>query len=207
VFIELVEAFRCLGPHEVTWLVGSFARLEERDIVSGVLGCSVCRATYPIRDSVLVMAEGPAASPAAPDHDRAMRTAALLGLTEPRGFAVLRGSTAADAHLIAALAPTHLMLLDPPSDVLPADGVSVVRAAGHFPLREQSTRGVALDGTESPAMVAQAVAALQHGGRLVGPVRLPVPAGIRELARDATGWVGERDAVPSGVVSIASRRR
>ena len=40
------------------------------------------------------------------------------------------------------------------------------------------------------------VAALATRGRLVAPATAPVPIAIRELARDATEWVGEREATP-----------
>jgi hypothetical protein len=44
-----------------------------------------------------------------------------------------------------------------------------------------------------------AVAALRPAGRLVAPLSVPLPDGLRELARDERHWVAER--VPSAASS------
>ena len=51
-FIELIDALRCVQPHEPTWLVASIERAEGRYIERGVLGCPICRAEYPVIDGV-----------------------------------------------------------------------------------------------------------------------------------------------------------
>ncbi|MGH7648269.1 MAG: hypothetical protein ACREND_09140, partial [Gemmatimonadaceae bacterium] len=72
-FIEIVDAFRCTRPHELTWLVASADRLEDRDIITGELGCPVCGARYPIVAGVADFrddaARDPAPAPAPPGAD------------------------------------------------------------------------------------------------------------------------------------------
>src|SRR6476620_4400515 len=52
-FIELVDALRCPNTHEESWLVASADRMEARHIVSGSLGCPICKSEFPIRDGVV----------------------------------------------------------------------------------------------------------------------------------------------------------
>jgi hypothetical protein len=47
-FIELVDALRCLHEHEESWLVAAVERFEGRYIDRGSLGCPVCRTQYRI---------------------------------------------------------------------------------------------------------------------------------------------------------------
>lgn len=114
-FIELVGSLRCVHPHELTWLVASAYRMEDRDIVSGELGCPECGARYPVERGVADFRElgstsvspepihepsarQPSAGPEPPEHSRAhdvaegaapaeeaLRLAALLDLTNPGG--------------------------------------------------------------------------------------------------------------------------
>src|SRR5688572_33340449 len=64
VFIELIDSLRCPVDHDESWLVASIVERSGRDIVAGTLGCPVCRAEYPIRDSIAVFGGGAFASPA-----------------------------------------------------------------------------------------------------------------------------------------------
>ena len=200
-FIEVVDAFRCPRPHELTWLVASADRLLDRDILTGELGCPVCGARYPIVDGVADFrpagARAPApASPAAPADvpDRALRAAALLGLTEPGGLVVLAGTWGDAAHEVAALVEgIHVLAVDPLGGVSSGFGVSVVRAPDALPMRPESVRAVALDDAHTGApFLASSVAALKPSGRLLVSAGAPVPAGIVERARDAHDWLGEK---------------
>ena len=51
-FIEVVGSLRCVHEHELSWLVASAYRMEDRHVVSGELGCHVCGARYPVEDGV-----------------------------------------------------------------------------------------------------------------------------------------------------------
>jgi len=202
-FIEVVDAFRCPRPHELTWLVASADRLEDRDILAGELGCPVCGARYPIVDGVVdfrpaaarAPASGATAAPAPRDvPDRALRAAALLGLTEPGGLVVLAGAWGDAAHEVAALAEgVHVLAVDPLGVVSSGVGVSVVRAADTLPMRPESVRAVALDDAHAvPPFLETSVAALRPSGRLLVPAGAGIPAGIVERARDAHEWLGEK---------------
>lgn len=200
-FIEVVDAFRCPRPHELMWLVASADRLLDRDILTGALGCPVCGARYPIVDGVADFrpagARAPApVAPAAPADtpERAIRAAALLGLTEPGGLVVLAGAWADAAHHVAALVEgVHVLAVDPSGYVASGFGVSVARAPDTLPLRPESVRAIALDHVHAAApFLESSAAALKPSGRLLVPAGAPIPAGIAERARDAHDWLGEK---------------
>jgi len=214
VFIEFVDALRCLRPHESTWLVVAADRMVGRSIERGTLGCPVCRAEYPIVDGVAYFGAepgGPAAARADPppraDPELVLRAAALLGLADGGGTVVLGGTWGAAATGLLDLAPAHYLLLDPPHTVRASDGVSVIRTSGALPLTAACVRGVALDNATAAASVLESAArALRSGGRLVAPAGAPLPAGVRELAHDLRHWVAEREAPPSPPVRLGLAR-
>ncbi|HWJ23248.1 MAG TPA: hypothetical protein VNS52_12925 [Gemmatimonadaceae bacterium] len=224
-FIELVDALRCVEPHEDSWLVLATRRMDGRTVVEGTLGCPVCRRSYTITGGVAYLgtapgespSEDPAARGAAPTEDDTMRLAALLDLTSPGGLVVLGGGWARHADAILDLAPVRLLLLDPTvpvarDDRLAPDGsVSVLRTGGGVvPLAAGAARAVALDdATVSDARLAAAARALAPGGRLVAPVGVGLPAHVRELARDGELWVAERErdgGASGGGAPVALRR-
>lgn len=201
-FIEVVDAFRCPRPHELTWLVASADRLLDRDILTGELGCPVCGARYPILDGVAdfraaeARTPAPAAPAASPSElsERAIRAAALLGLTEPGGLVVLAGAWGEAAHEVAALVEgIHVLAVDPLGTVSSGFGVSVARAPDILPMRPESARAIALDDAHAgAAFLASSVAALKPSGRLLAPAPASIPAGVVERARDAHDWLGEK---------------
>ena len=200
-FIEFVESLRCPAPHEESWLVAAAERMQGRIIVSGLLGCPVCGARYPIEDGVTYLGAAPSASrppagPPPPGDDEPLRAAALLALVEPGGTVALVGEWGRLRSGLRALADVHLLLVDPPFDARSEDGASVLRTAAALPLAAGSVRGIALDmpAARRPAVLAGAVEALRTRGRLVGPAAVALPAGVTELARDDREWVAERDA-------------
>src|SRR5512140_104168 len=95
--IPLVDALRCIRPHEDTWLVASIDRAEDRDIIEGTLGCPSCLAEYPIHDGVVHFDAVARPAYRAPTEDDALRLAAALDLVDPRTTAVLHGSWGAYA--------------------------------------------------------------------------------------------------------------
>jgi uncharacterized protein YbaR (Trm112 family) len=209
-FIELVDALRCPTPHEESWLVASADRMEARHIVTGTLGCPVCRAEYPIREGVVDFRRGAAGSsplpPAAePDPEQALRLAAFLDLTDASGFAVLVGAWGAHAPLLRAEVETPLMLVDPPANIVGEPGISVLRCDGELPLAAGAARGVAIDGGP-PARVTSAVRATRTAGRVLAPASVALPEGVREIARSEALWVGEREAAVSPLVTLHVRR-
>jgi uncharacterized protein YbaR (Trm112 family) len=208
-FIELVDALRCPVPHEESWLVASATRMEFRHIVEGTLGCPVCRAEYPVTRGVVDFRRAPhqpLPPETPPDETEATRLAALLDLTDRSGFAVLLGSWSVHAPLLRALVETPLVVVDPPDGTEGEPGISAIRCDGELPLADGAARGIAVD-AGTPARVASAVRATRSRGRLVLPARVTLPAGVRELARDATVVVTEREAATSPPVALHVRRR
>lgn len=198
--IELVDVLRCPVAHEDSWLVAAIARLDEREIVEGTLGCPVCGAEYPVRDRVVrfdtravTLEHAPSGEP---DSDAVMRLGALLDLASPGGVVVLVGAWATHARALHDLTQVRVLLVDPPEGADVGWGVNaIVAPPGTVPLAGGSARAAAIDRAHAP-VADQLVRALAAGGRLVAPVEVPVPAEVRELARDEFLWVGERVAAP-----------
>ena len=212
-FIELIDTLRCPTPHEESWLVLAADRMAARHVLDGTLGCPVCGAEYPIRDGVVDFrrtAAAPAARARAGDPEQAMRLAAFLGLDDALGFAVLMGDWGAHALELRGMVECPLILVDPPADVEAAPGLSILRTDGPLPLAAGAARGIALDdgAAEGPPAerIASAVRATRVKGRVVGRVSLPLPVGVRELARDESEWVGEREPAASPLVTLHVRR-
>lgn len=206
--VPLVDALRCPNPHDETWLVASIERAEARDIKTGTLGCPQCLAEYPVRDGVVHFADVARAPFVAPSEAEATRIAAALDLTDPRMTAVLHGAWGAQAPLVRALSPAHLLLINPPEGIVSGDGISIV-LADRAPLATGMFDGVAVDASATVAMVAKLRSALRGGRRMLGPAALDVPAFLTELARDAEVWVAQLDAgaVTSAPVPLRPRSR
>lgn len=210
-FIELVDVLRCPRDHDKIWLVLAARRVDDRDVMEGTLGCPVCKAEYPIVDGVARFDGGTqrlTATGAPPAEEDALRLAALLDLTDPRGFAVLVGGMAAYGPLIATMTDVQLLLVDPPAGIhmgLGLSGLTTPCGAAMFPLASGSARAIALDANAGPEQVDAAVEVLRGGGRLVAPASLQLPEGLAELARDDQVWVAER-AATSPVVQLSRKR-
>jgi len=142
--------------------------------------------------------------------DLLLRARALLGLDEGGGIVLVGGALARHAEALADAVAVMTLLLNPPAAAARASRPpSAVRAAGGVPLAPGSLRAAWLDGaTATPPFLDAVVRALRPGGRLVAPAGATVPAGVRELVRDAQEWVGERDAMtPAPSAPVALRRR
>ena len=205
--IELVDVLRCPVPHEETWLVAAADRTEGRQIVEGTLGCPVCRAEYPVRGGVADFSGGAAlrASAVPASDEAAWRIAALLDLTPGPGFALLFGAWASYAAILGSLSPVPLLLVNPPAGAQPPDA-SVILVRDVLPLAQGRARAAAIDPTLSIA-ASMAVAAVRSRGRILGPSSMPLPANLNELARDADGWVAERDVAESAPINLSARSR
>jgi hypothetical protein len=209
--IELVDALRCLTPHEDSWLVAAVSRMDGRHIVDGVLGCPVCRREYPVRHGVGWFADDgavPAPLSATTDADRVERAAALLGLTDPGGIVVVGGAWTDCADALAEMGAAHVVVLDAAPSPSSPQGTSALRIADRLPLAAGGVRAIALGaGVARSPLLESAAAALRPRGRLVGPADAAVPEGVVELARDAADWVAERGIVVSPPVTLRVQRR
>jgi uncharacterized protein YbaR (Trm112 family) len=212
-FIELVDVLRCPKPHEESWLVLAATRVDDRDVMAGTLGCPVCQAEYPIVDGVARFDAGKprlTSTAAQADEDEALRLAALLNLSDSRGYAVLVGARAAQGPLVASMTDVQLLLIDPPPGIgmgLGVSGLTTPANSPMLPLAEASARGIALDSAANPELARAAVAVLRPGGRLVAAESLPLPEGVNELARDNRLVVAERATVPAASRVIRLERR
>jgi hypothetical protein len=213
VLLALTDLLRCTNDHAESPLVARADVVEARRLVTGVLGCPVCRAERTIAGGVIHWSAPPSAPPSAPAAARApaaavpadprpdtsgdalMRAAALLGLAATSSPYVLCGEAGLAAAGLVGLTDAVLVLFDPPDDRAAALA-TVIRGAPRLPVGPRSVRGIMLDEAwaTDPARIASAVAALVPRGRLVAPAAAPLPALVREVARDAVLWVGERDA-------------
>ena len=213
-YIELVDALRCPRPHAPTWMVAAATETRARCLIRGILGCPICEAEFTLEHGVVRFDEAPdvdgagtrgVAPPGVDVGEQTMRLAAFLDLTTAGGIIAVGGEW--DTALDGLLEFTDLraLVLEPIAGWRPREPFGAVRGGG-VPVAAGALRGVALDaGTAEPSRLEAAVRALAPRGRLVGPVDVPLPDGVRELARDERHWVAERDA---GVVSeIVSLRR
>jgi hypothetical protein len=182
--------------------------MEERDIVSGELGCHICGARYPVENGVADFralgsdaVASPERAPGAPGNpdlpalpygadptELALRAAALLEITSPGGVVVLAGQWSAAAEPLAfgdISERVHILALDPVTDLESGNGISIALSGRRPPLRPATVRGMALDESHAdPDYVASAAEALRPGARLLAPLSSPLPPGLAELTRD-----------------------
>src|SRR5256885_8737265 len=137
--LELVDSLRCVRSHEDSWLVARADELLDRHIVQGVLGCPVCETRYAVKDGVADFTMGASRSmsestdPEA-NAELAMRAAALLGLTDPKGLVVLAGawSACADA-LLDMVDGIQLLAFEPARELRSGGALSLARMAQVLP--------------------------------------------------------------------------
>jgi uncharacterized protein YbaR (Trm112 family) len=198
-FIELIDAIRCPADHAPSSLVAAFDQIVDRDVVSGMLGCPVCRSEFQIRDGELWLVTNAMPAPATralnPDED-AIRLAASLDLRTEIGFAILRGAWCALAGRVADISPTHLVLLDPPLNTPRGPGRSFIHAGGTIPLAPSTAEAATIDDDERAYALSLAV---RTGGRLVGPTNVQLPRDTKELVRDARWWVAEKESATAPI--------
>ena len=195
-FVELIESLRCPRAHADSALVAAVSRSEQRYIVEGTLGCPVCGAQFPIANGIARF-DDDVALPSAdtPSAETAMRLAAFLELTDARGFVLLAGRWTVHADEVRRIAETPLVLVNAPKGIR-ADAAAMIEARDAVPLAPSSARSCALDSGMSPSLVTSLVRIVRAAGRILGPVALSVPAGVRELVRDDHVWVAEKTAAP-----------
>lgn len=131
----------------------------------------------------------------------ALRTAALLDLRESHAVVLLAGEAAREAEPLAALTSALVLAVNAPPGA--ATGQSRVRTTRPLRLGVASLHGAHLDADHtSPAWLRAVVPAVRRGGRLIAPARVPLPDGLRELARDEHEWVAEVQVAASGLVPL-----
>lgn len=235
-FIELVDALRCLNDHEESWLVAAVARFEGRYIEQGSLGCPICRAEYRIERGAadfrgpgaagqapegITHLEGTAGGDASPVYssrarsggdaadqaDEVLRIRALLDLSEAGGTIALAGQAAALASAIEDEADVNVLVVNPGAAAEHRAGRSTLLVRDRIPLARGSLRGAVIgEDQATPAMLGGLASALRVGGRLVAPVATRPPFGVEELARDDRQWVAVKQDAASAPVQLGVRR-
>ena len=210
-FIELIDALRCTGAHEESWLVGAFDEVRDRDVIRGRLGCPVCRAEFPIEGGIVHFdvpprPVAPAVAPPEVPPDETLRLAALLNLVGAGGTVLLAGSWGAHAALLEQVVPSRYVIINPDTQVETGPSGSVLLTAGTVPLGAGSVRGAVLD-EATLELLPGALHALAARGRLVAPASSAVPGDVTELARDDRHWVAERAAAATAPVALRARAR
>lgn len=200
VLTDVLTCPRC-GPAQ--GLIVFSQRMEERRILEGALGCPNCETQYPIRNGLAdLLAAGQEAGswegPVSSELPDAFALAALLGITEGPGFALLLGASADVAAEIARGVP-KLELVVAGAGATEANeqsGVNRLRCSAAVPLRDGSMRGVVLLQDVAAATMREVVRLLGPGARLIargahekGELER---AGLRVLAHDANTVVAER---------------
>lgn len=204
--LDIAERLRCPRAHAATPLILVAHRTDDRNLLDATAGCMTCHLEASLRDGDVFFTGASApqriASNATPDaFDRLV---ALLGLAEPGGAVLLTGRYAALAAAVASMLDVHVVVLN--AEPVRGPGVSVVHLAEPVvPFSDNTFRGAALDADTPLPVLLDVVRSLQVGGRLLASLPLNRPHGIKELARDATEWVGEREAGPNGIVTITRR--
>ena len=236
--LELAERLRCPAAHVPTPLIVVAQHSVDRELVTAMLGCPVCRLEArivagdvrfgPLTDD-LQTASGDAdvdrgvdrgAEPA-PDLGRVV---ALLGLSEPGGAVLLTGRYAALARPLAACSDVSVVIMHGPAPrgaaavsgaeraerAERAEGVdqaavaTVYRSPGTVPFTDGTFRAVALDTGLPASFGADAVRTTAIAGRVLAESSVPLPIGVKELARDDTEWVAARES--TGAIVELKRR-
>ena len=198
--LAIAQRLTCPRPHATTTLVARVDELVGGRLFRGLLGCPECNGEWDVAGGVARF--GPCATHAAVDGPDAAAVGAFLGLTEPEGIVVVDGLDSQVADALSRDFGAVVVALDP---VQAGSGSNVIVGAERVPLATASARGVVLlrAGRDAP-FAASAVAALVPAGRMLATASLPVPPGVRELARDAHLWVAERERLG---VPVSIRRR
>ncbi|HUQ19815.1 MAG TPA: hypothetical protein VM099_09405 [Gemmatimonadaceae bacterium] len=189
--IELIDLLRCPEPHEETWLVAAFSRMEGRVVHEAKLGCPVCRREYPVRDGVATFGDGISPECSAGD---ATHIAAFLNLSSSGKTVLLAGALAEHSEAIAAMAEARVISLNATKSKHD-DHVLEIRTNSRIPLSSSSLDGIALDKAHSAEeLMREAERVIRPGGRIVYSIIAAPAGGFHELARDDDFVVAEKVA-------------
>ncbi len=213
-FLELAEALDCPRCRSAVGLVAFVAEAEGRRVLRGRLGCPLCEIEYPIAGGAIDFGadDGPdtlAPTGPASGAELSLRVAALLGVPELRGGAILLGPGLSDCAVGVARHADHVEVMvwvEGRSDVglgfdpdQLAAGLDPLHGASadSWPIRGRFLHGIALRGA-CAAHLDEAARCLREGGRLLlldAPREVWTSAiglGFEELVRDESTWLGQR---------------
>jgi uncharacterized protein YbaR (Trm112 family) len=201
---DLLDSLRCPRPHEESWLVAMVHRADGPNLLDAELACPVCGAEFRVTDGVARFDEPVPAHLGEPVH--ALRLAAQLGVTEGVVPVLLTGGyTSAGAELSALTPVPQVWVNGSEGNLRPVSG-SVIIVSGRVPLGVETLAGAAVDEAHAETdMLESIVRAVRIRGRIVAPAHIPLPSGVRELARDDAEWVAEVTTRASGLVELRRR--
>ncbi len=214
--LDLADRLRCPRAHAPSPLVVVARQVDGRELLSGFAGCPVCHVEARIEGGVIRFPGEPSGaagvvSDALVTDDDLTRLAALMGLDEPGGTVLLAGSYARFAPRLAADLEVTVVVTGAPPVAAGAGqpGVCVVELPEPaVPFSDHTFRAAALDAPGDPdanALITDALRTVAIGGRILGRATMPLPADVKELARDDREWVGEREQ-PATRVTLGRAR-
>ncbi|MEJ2215699.1 MAG: hypothetical protein P8099_03685 [Gemmatimonadota bacterium] len=205
---DVLSCPRC-GPEHGLVLMAD--RVVDRRVRDGFLGCPNCRERYGVRGGVVdLRVPGQAVLPgpesrAEPEArgegvEAAVRLAALMGVGEGSGVALIVGRGVRHAAGVAGLVPELEVAVvgTGVEDWEEEVGVSRLLAGGGLPFRSGALGAVALTGESAVTLEAEGVRIVALGGRLVledaaeGAVERLREAGLAVLVDESGVVVAER---------------
>lgn len=149
--------------------------MADRQVMTGVLGCSNCRELFPIEKGCADLRPPPrfevepAAAPVASGDLEPGSLQALLGIVRGPGTVVLVGAPAALAHEFGhAVEDLHVVAADPGVRDQPESSVvSRVLVGSVLPFFSRSLRGVVVDGRLGLEIVREAARIVASGSRVI----------------------------------------
>jgi uncharacterized protein YbaR (Trm112 family) len=146
--------------------------MRDRRVLEGALGCPNCERTYPVRGGVAMldpeddrMPDDTVAAGSGGDDQATIRIAALLGLNDASGFALVAGPAAAFAADLAELGGTVEIIAD--ATYTTSGAASRLRLGARLPFYDGKLHGVWLSGESADAWLEEGARALHPLGRLV----------------------------------------
>lgn len=177
---QLTERLICPRCGPGFGLVLRADRTGEGRVLDGFLGCSNCRALYPVERGVADLRHPPrsrsrgrtqgAPPPASGDASGrdALRLAALIGVARGPAMIAVAGRLAGCACDLAALLPdVDVVALAPRFGFAPSPGASHLLASERLPLRDGSLAGIALAGPWAEFLLDEASRSVARSGRVV----------------------------------------
>lgn len=176
--IQLTDILACPVCGPPFGLIVRSDRMRDRHIVEGALACPNCERKFPVLGGVALLDPaderiGGDTAAAADDADpaAAIRIAALLGLTEARGWVLLAGPAAATADAVRGLADNIEVVAD--ARYAPDGSGNRIALGDRLPFYDAKLHGIWLSGDSADRWLEEAARTLHPIGRLVTE---PAPA-------------------------------
>ena len=199
--LVLTDVLTCPKCGPTAGLIVLADRIERRRILEGKLGCAACQTNYPVRDGVADLRvknrDLTRTEPLAYAGDP-MRLAALMGITEGRGFSLILGPATQVSERITAMVPNlQLVAVEPGPRTPEAEGVSPVLVDSGLPLTGGSMRAVVLTGDVTAEVLRECARVAAGGARVV------IESDV--VSREAVEASGLRVLAAEGNTIVATR--